>query len=295
MARQIRGILALLATPFTRDYELNEEALRKEVDWVIEKGADGIIVTGSVGEFIHLSDAERKKILQICIDQVGGKTITVASTSGAHTLQAIELTKYAEDLGYDGAMVVPTYYWRCTEEEAFRHYEMISEATNIPLVIYHNPDLSKFYMKPEFVLKLAEEIPQVVALKEVVTDAQHVQRLMAMVGEKINVLQYTTGFLAALILGAKGGTIDPFQITLAIQCKKALEEGDIKKAVDFQQRMMEVYPSLSGEAATSVLGFFKAATSIVTGIDMGPPRPPYLPLTDEEYADLEKRLKSVYR
>jgi 4-hydroxy-tetrahydrodipicolinate synthase len=190
-------------------------------------------------------------------------------------------------------MIVPPYYWKCSEEEVYRHYKMISEATKIPLILYHNPDLSKFYMRPEFVLRLTE-IPHIVALKEVVTDVQHLQRLMALIGEKINVLQYTTAFLPALLLGAEGGTIDPFQLTPAIQCKKALEEGDIKKAVDLQQKMMSVYINLGGEAATGAVGFFKAATTIATGIDMGPPRPPYLPLTDEQHALLKSHLKTAF-
>jgi len=292
MVKQISGNLALLSKPFTEDYKINEDALRREIDWVIGKGADGIIVTGSVGEFVHLTDEERMKVFKICIDQISGGKLAVASTSAAYTLQTIEITKQAEDLGYDGAMVVPPYYWRCSEEEVYRHYEMIAEHTDIPLILYHNPDLSKFYMRPEFVLKLTK-IPQVVAIKEVVTDVQHLQKLMALIGDKINVLQYTTGFLTALMLGAEGGTIDPFFITPAIKCKEALENGHLMEAVEIQQKMMSVYPSISGEAATGALGWFKAGVSIATGIDMGPPRPPYLPLTGEEYLQLEKRLKMI--
>jgi len=293
MVKEIRGILGLLATPFTKEYEINEEALRMEIDWIIGKGADGIIVTGSVGEFVSLSDEERKRVFKTCIDHVGGKIITVASTSGGHALQTIEMTKYAEDLGYDGAMIVPTYYWRCTEKEVYRYYRMISEVTDIPLIPYHNPDLSKFYMKPEFVLRLTE-IPNIVAIKEVVSDTQHIQKLMMVIGEKINVLQYTTGFLVALILGAEGGTIEPFFIPQAVELKKAIETGNIKEAVDIHQKIIAICPTIRGEADTGVVAFFKAATSIATGVDMGPPRPPYLPLSNNQYVNLRKRLKGFY-
>ena len=94
----------------------------------------------------------------------------VAMTSGATTLETLHYAKIAKRLGYDAQQVIPPYYWRCGELEVERHYRMVAEAGDLPVVIYHNPALSKFNISPRFAGKLAS-IPGVVAFKEVLTAA----------------------------------------------------------------------------------------------------------------------------
>src|SRR5260221_13707528 len=129
----------------------------------------------------------------------------------------------AARLGYAAQQVTPPYYWRCGEAEVERHYSMIAEAGDLPVVIYHNPALSKFNITPKFAAKLAT-IPGVVAFKEVLTDLQHLEALYDEVGGRADIYNTFRAMLAGLMLGAAGGFINIFAVPAAgapVQADKA--------------------------------------------------------------------------
>src|SRR3990172_3307147 len=126
MSETIEGILCILATPFRKDWTINYDALKDEIDWCRRRGAHGIIATGSAGEYTSVTNEERREFHKRCIDLVPSNFRTVACTSAADTLQAVDLSKNAQELGYDAVMVTPPYYWHCTADEVRRHYEALS-------------------------------------------------------------------------------------------------------------------------------------------------------------------------
>src|ERR1700690_4471093 len=131
----------MLVTPFHDDYRLNEDALRREVNWAIAAGADGVVAAPSIGEFLHMNEAERTRVFEIVAEEASKhpNISTVAMPSGATTLETIHYAKIAARIGYDAQQVIPPYYWRCGEAEVERHYGMIAEAGDLPGVIYPNP------------------------------------------------------------------------------------------------------------------------------------------------------------
>ncbi len=272
---KINGIQALMPLPMTKKYEVNEEECRKVVDWCVAQGAQGVIATGSVGEFVHLEKEERFHVLDIIIDQVRRHPgiAAIAMTSGADTLQTIGYTRYAADIGYDAAMVVPPYYWKVNNRECYRHYEMITKAVDIPLIIYHNPELSKFTITPEFAVKLSE-IPGIIGMKEVVKDMVHLQRLYELTGHKWMIMQTFRTYLYSLILGATGGMPNIFALPAYVRITELFKKGEIQKAVPIQQVLNHIFPKQVEETVGN-LGRIKAIGSIVSGCEFGPPRPPY--------------------
>ena len=280
MSHTITGIVAMLVTPFTAEYQINESALRDEVDWCIDNGANGVVATPSIGEFLHLSEAERVRAFEITIDQVRKhKNIeAVAMTSGATTLEALNFAKIAAGMGYDSQQLIPPYYWRCGEEEVYLHYKMSAEAEHLPVVVYHNPALSKFHMTPKFFGRLAD-IPGVVAVKEVLTDLQHLEALYDEVAGKVGVLQTFRALLTGLQLGAAGGFINVFAVPASAKLREAFLAGDLERAVEIQRRLNRCFPR-GGEGALGHLGTTKVTASVATGIDMGPARPPYMAPAD---------------
>src|SRR5215469_12604069 len=162
----VRGILAMLVTPFTSEYHLNEAALRQEVRWALDNGAQGIVATPSIGEFLHLNESERLRVWEITLDEARKRSAvcTVAMTSGATTLETLSYARQAAQMGFDAQQVIPPYYWRCGELEVERHYRMVAESGELPVVIYHNPALSKFTISPKFAGRLAA-IENIVAIK----------------------------------------------------------------------------------------------------------------------------------
>ena len=110
----------MLVTPFTDDYRLNEDALRREVQWAIAAGADGVVAAPSIGEFLHMDEAERTRVFEIVIEETSNRAnlSAVAMTSGATTLETLRYAKIAARLGYDAQQVIPPYYWRCGEAKS---------------------------------------------------------------------------------------------------------------------------------------------------------------------------------
>jgi dihydrodipicolinate synthase/N-acetylneuraminate lyase len=284
-----RGILAMLVTPFHDDYRLNESALRKEVDWAIASGANGVVAAPSIGEFLHMSDAERTRVFEIVVEEARKKPgiSTVAMTSGATTLETIHYAKIAARLGYDAQQVIPPYYWRCGEAEVERHYRMVAESGDLPVVIYHNPALSKFNISPKFAGKLAT-IQGVVAFKEVLTDLQHLEALYDEVDGRADIYNTFRAMLAGLMLGAAGGFINIFAVPAAVALLKSYQAGDYKRAEEIQRRINRCFPR-GGEETLGHLGTTKVTASVATGIEMGPARPPYM-APDDAAERIRKRL-----
>ncbi len=274
------GVIAMLVTPFHDDYRLNEAALRDEVRWALANGAVGVVAAPSIGEFIHMNEAERTRVFEIVIEEARRhpNVSAVAMTSGATTLETLHYAKIAARMGYDAQQVIPPYYWRCGEAEVERHYRMIAEAGDLPVVIYHNPALSKFNISPKFAGKLAA-IPGVAAFKEVLTDLQHLEALYDEVDGRADIYNTFRALLAGLMLGAAGGFINIFAVPAAAALLKAFKVGDFKRAEEIQRRLNRCFPR-GGEETLGHLGTTKVTASVATGIEMGPARPPYMAPAD---------------
>lgn len=280
------GIIAMLVTPFNDDYSLNEDALREEVRWALDKGAEGVVAAPSIGEFLHMSESERVRVFEIVLEEARKRPgiSAVAMTSGATTLETLHYARIAARMGYDAQQVIPPYYWRCGEAEVERHFKMIAEPGDLPVIVYHNPALSKFNITPKFAGKLAS-IPNVVAFKEVLTDLQHLEALYDEVGDTADIYNTFRALLAGLMLGAAGGLINIFAVPAAVALRKAFMARDFERAQEIQRRLNRCFPR-GGEEALGHLGTTKVTASVTTGIDMGPARPPYM-----APADAAERLK----
>jgi dihydrodipicolinate synthase/N-acetylneuraminate lyase len=283
MAQPLGGVIGMVVTPMHADdeYSLNEDALRRQVDWCFAQGATGINATPSIGEFPHLSTAERVRCMEVTLEQVrqhGGTAL--ATSSGVTTLQTLELTRSAAEMGYDYAVVIAPYYWKLGELEVKRHFFEVADKGGLPVVIYHNPALSKFHMRPKFVGELAKH-PNIVGIKEVETDLQHLEALVEEIEGRITYLQTFRAYLTGRLLGSAGGTINVFAIPACVEIDRLLAASDYARAELVQRRLNLVFPR-GGEAALGALGMTKVCASVTTGIEMGPARPPYLAPDDAE-------------
>jgi 4-hydroxy-tetrahydrodipicolinate synthase len=275
MQSQWGGVIALLVTPFNADYSLNEAALREEIDWCFAHGASGVVATPSIGEFVHLSDEERIRCFAITLEQARrhrGASV-LAMTSGPDTLVAERFTTVARKMGFDGAMVIPPFYWRCGSVEVYDHYRFLAERCEIPLVVYHNPALSKFHMSAEFMSRVTS-LDRVAAVKEVETDLQHLEALVQAIRGKAAYFQTFRAYYTGRQLGSAGGFVNVFAVPACAAIDRALAAGDAARAQEIQLRLNNCFPR-GGEGALGHLGTTKLTASVATGIDMGPARPPY--------------------
>jgi dihydrodipicolinate synthase/N-acetylneuraminate lyase len=289
MAAPLGGVIGMVVTPMHADdeYSINEDALRRQVDWCFAQGATGVNATPSIGEFPHLSTAERVLCMQITLEQVRkhGGTALVTS-AGVTTLQSLEQTRIAAEMGYDYAVIIAPYYWKVGELEVKRHFFEVADKGGLPVVIYHNPALSKFHMRPSFVGELAQH-PNIVAIKEVETELQHLEALVEEIEGRLTYLQTFRAYMTGRLLGSAGGTINVFAVPACVEIDRALVERDYARAELIQRRLNLVFPR-GGEAALGALGMTKVCASVTTGIHMGPARPPYLAPDDAKERLLKK-------
>ena len=290
---RFKDVIALVVTPMDRAYKVDEGALRAQIDWCFAQGATGIVATGSIGEFLHLEDDERRRVLDVTLDQTRkhAGASAFAMTSGATTLQALRWTRTAAEMGYDCAVVIAPYYWKVGDREAFEHFRTVAETNLLPVCVYHNPALSKFHMSPAFFQRVAE-LENVVCVKEIETDLQHLEQVADALAGRALYLQTFRAYLTGRMLGSNGGQINVFAVPACVAIDAAYKRGDLTLAQEIQRRLNRVFPR-GGEAALGALGMTKATASVVTGIDMGPARPPYLAPDDAEER-ITKRLPELY-
>lgn len=168
MKRKIlfRGTGTALITPFTTGGSVDEKALRRLVRFQIQNGVEAIIPVGTTGEGATLSDAEQDSVIRIVVEEAKQKVKIIAGAGANDTSKVITLANRAVDAGADAVLCVTPYYNKPTQEGLYRHYAVIAESVDAPIVVYNVPGRTACNIEAETVLSLAEEIPNIVGIKE---------------------------------------------------------------------------------------------------------------------------------
>ena len=146
---RFEGSYTVMVTPFTEDgAAVDVAALERFVDWQIDEGVPGLIPLGSTGEFLSVSEDERRQIVDTVVARANGRIPVVVGTAHEWTPRAVAFSREAERTGASGVMVVPPYYSSPTEDELFEHYRRIAESISIPVMVYNNPNTSNVDLRP---------------------------------------------------------------------------------------------------------------------------------------------------
>ncbi|NPV55019.1 MAG: dihydrodipicolinate synthase family protein [Firmicutes bacterium] len=187
----IVGPQVVMTTPFKEDYSVDLDGVRAQIRFMVEKGFvrgnATIIVTGSVGECNVLTESERQQIVKVAAEEAQGRATLFAGCNHSSTSVSVELAKWAQQVGCDGVMVIPPYYWRPTDDEVIQHYSKISEAINIGIMIYNNPFVTQVDLPIPMIERLAK-LENVVALKECTIDIIKFDRCVRRFGDRIAVI-----------------------------------------------------------------------------------------------------------
>jgi len=294
MAEKWHGVYAVILTPFTEDEELDEGALRKHISFLLNEGkVHGIIPTGSTGEFASLSEEERKRIVDITIDEVDGRVPVVVGSAANSTRHTIMYAKYAEQAGADGVMIVAPYYCLPDEREIYEHYKAVAESIEIPIMVYNNPATSGVDMKPELLARLAE-IDNICYVKEASDDIKRVGAIKRLCGDKITIFCGCDNVMfESFLMGAEGWVSGSANI-IPQQCVKlyelTVEREELDKARELYYRMLPLGDMLELEG--KFVQYLKAASEML-GRPLGPPRRPLLPPLEEDRRRLKEALDKV--
>ena len=180
-----RGAGVAIITPFT-ETGVNYPELGRIIDDQIAGGTDAIIITGTTGESATMTDAEHREAIRFAVEKVAGRIPVVAGTGSNETSYAIELSKYAEQVGADALLLVTPYYNKCTQNGLIAHYTAIADSVNIPAILYTVPSRTGVSIKTETYAALSKH-PRIVAVKEASGDLSAILRLRAAVGDELAV------------------------------------------------------------------------------------------------------------
>ena len=300
--RRLEGVMALTYTPLKEDYRLNEDAVRREIDWVIQRGAAGIWPGGYAGQWPELDEEVRKRHLKVCIDHAKGRVFCAAGCHATHTLQTIRLANYAEEIGYDCAWVSPTMPRKATEDEIYEHHKLILDRTTIPIALYDSSPAGS-YMSPELIARIVEMSPRMIAMKAIVGDIVHIASLYHFgVDKRISILGVEWNMLPHLLLGAPGAMGGSDWIPAMRATYEAFKSGNMNRAWELQKAIIAQSPLLIPRTASSTtgnkidhsgIGYLKARFSLMSGIDIGPPMPPYFPASEAEVEKAKNGIRSL--
>lgn len=280
------GLSVAMITPF-KNGEIDETALRGLVDYHIEQGTDTLCPVGTTGESPTLSHEEHKQVISIVCNQAAGRIKVMAGTGSNSTREAIELTKYAQQAGVDGALHVAPYYNKPTQEGFFLHYQAIAEAVDIPIVIYNIPGRTAKNIEPETIIRLAE-IPNIIAVKESTGSMDQATHILSACD--LTVLSGDDSLtLPLMALGGKGvvsvvGNIVPGDVKSLLN---AFNAGDLDLAREWHFKLFALCRNLLGLATNPIP--IKAAMQLL-GRDNGEVR---LPMTQLDSASMKVLKKTL--
>ena len=257
------GAATAIVTPLTKD-GIDYETFGRLIEWQIEKGIDAIVSVGTTGEGSTLTDEEHKEAIKFCVEKVAGRVPVIAGTGSNDVAYAIELTKYACEVGADAMLLVTPYYNKATQKGLIASFTAIADASTKPCILYNVPSRTGCNLLPETAAVLAKH-PNIVAIKEASGNISQIAKLASLVGDEMDIYSGNDDqIIPVMSLGGKGvisvlSNIMPYETS---QMCKLYANGETKKALSMQLKLLPLIDALFCEvnpipvkAAVAKMGF----------------------------------------
>ncbi|HMH66274.1 MAG TPA: 4-hydroxy-tetrahydrodipicolinate synthase [Rhizomicrobium sp.] len=259
---RIKGSLTALVTPF-KNGKVDEDAFRALVDWQIAEGTQGLVPCGTTGESPTLSHEEHARVIELCVEQAGGRVPVIAGAGSNSTDEAIMRTKHAKEVGCDAVLHVTGYYNKPNQEGQYRHFMAIAEGVDIPVILYNIPGRAVVGINVETMARLAKH-KNIIGVKDATADLNRPSRERLACGKDWLLISGEDG--TALGYNAHGG-VGCISVTanvaprLCAEFQAACAAGDYAKARTYQDRLMPLHDAMFCETnpgpvkyAVSLLG-----------------------------------------
>jgi len=181
------GSWVALITPFTEDDQVDFDGFRRLIDFHVAHGTDGLLICGSTGEPSLLTTEEKQAIFEQVLPYARGRIPVFAGTTCGSTAETVELSRYAQQVGADGLLLLVPPYSRPPQEAIYHHFRTVAEAVELPIAIYNNPSRVGVNIEAETIIRLAE-IPNIVADKEAIPNVAQLAAIMRAVGDRLHLL-----------------------------------------------------------------------------------------------------------
>ena len=292
MPDRITGILTPNITPVDAHGCVDEQTLRGYVDWLIERGVDGLYPNGSTGEFVRFTATERREIVRVVVDQTAGRVPILAGAAEANVKETIAACEAYGAMGVRAVAIVAPFYYRLSDQGVYAYFREIADAVSVDVTLYNIP-LFASPIEVETVVRLASECPRVIGIKDSSGDLPNMLRMMAAIRPLRPDFSFLTGWDASLapmlISGVDGGTnatsgVVP-ELTRAVH--RACVAGNIDEAMRLQHQLIPLFDAMIslGEFPE---GFRAGARS--RGWDLGPGR---VPVSNQQRDDIARTQREI--
>lgn len=284
-----KGCGTAICTPFSENGEINYKVFEKFIEFQIENKIDAIIVCGTTGESSTMTEQERKDVIKFVVDKVNKRIPVIAGTGSNNTLSAIEMTKFAESVGADGALVVTPYYNKTTQDGLIRHYEKIAQNTNLPIILYNVPSRTGLNIEPETCFKLSK-IKNIVAIKEASGNISQVAKISALCKDELQIYSGNDDQILPVMSLGGIGVISVLSNIYPQYTHNMIEEffeGNISQSTNMQLNSLDVIEKLFIEVNPVPV---KAALKEI-GFDFGTPRLPLIKLSTENKIKIQLAMR----
>ena len=287
MKEKFKGVFPALLTPFDKNGAINVDSVKKLVDLNVKKGVNGFYVGGSSGEGLLLTVDERKQLFKAAAEANEGRTTLIAHVGTICTDHAIEMAKYAKEVGFDAISAVAPYYYGFGYDAIKNYYLDIVNSVDMPMIIYNFPNANGF----NFTKAIAEEMfaasDRFIGIKHTTSDLYLLQKFKTMSANPVVYNGWDEMFIAGLSMGADGGigSTYNFMAEKFIDIYNLFNKGDIRAA---QAKQLEANAIISQVVPYGTFAAEKALLDEL-GIPMGGCRKPFRPISDEG----KKKMKEI--
>ena len=258
-----KGVATALVTPLNKN-GVEYPAFKKLIDWQINEGVDALVICGTTGEGSTLSDEEHREVLKFAVETVAGRVPVIAGTGSNDVAYAIELTKFACEVGCDAMLVVTPYYNKATQNGLVAMYTAIADASTKPLILYNVPSRTGVNIEPATYAKLADH-PNIVAIKEANGNISKIVETAALVGDRLDIYSGNDDQIVPVMACGGKGVISVLSNVVPAAAREICTkffEGDVEGSMALQKKYLPLTNALFSEvnpipvkAAMAAMGF----------------------------------------
>ena len=286
-----KGCGTAIVTPFIDEEHVNFDEFRKMLEFQISEGIDSIIVCGTTGESSAMSLEERKQTIKFAIDVVNKRVPVIAGTGANCTKSAIEMTKYAESVGADGALIVTPYYNKTTQAGLIEHYKKIASSTLLPIILYNVPGRTGVNILPETCKELSK-VENIVAIKEASGNISQVAEIADLCGKDLAIYSGNDDQIVPILSLGGLGVISVLSNIVPKETHEIVYEfmnNNISKSLELQLKYLKLIKALFCEVNPIPV---KAGLNMI-GFNAGTPRLPLVEMSENGKNKLNTQLLNL--
>ena len=286
-----KGCGTAIVTPFIDEEHVNFDEFRKMLEFQISEGIDSIIVCGTTGESSTMSLEERKQTIKFAIDVVNKRVPVIAGTGANCTKSAIEMTKYAESVGADGALIVTPYYNKTTQAGLIEHYKKIASSTLLPIILYNVPGRTGVNILPETCKELSK-VENIVAIKEASGNISQVAEIADLCGKDLAIYSGNDDQIVPILSLGGLGVISVLSNIVPKETHEIVYEfmnNNISKSLELQLKYLKLIKALFCEVNPIPV----TAGLNMIGFNAGTPRLPLVEMSENGKNKLNTQLLNL--